>query len=166
MMNRWMFDASLYVCHCGLPISIRDKPNAFLENSTTQFVVCQKNYKDPSKCRYFKYMAEDYHLCDCHTQASLRVTKSGIHIGIFFFLLKIYYNLFTHKTMVIITVQPLVRKARTFQQNAPFVSAIIQQTIGDVQLLKIFKPITTVTPKQTLITVSTTTTNSTKITLM
>jgi hypothetical protein len=81
MMNRWMFDASLYVCHCGLPVSIRDKPNAFLENSTTQFVVCQKNYTDPSRCRYFKYMAEDYHLCDCHTQASLRVPKSGIHIG-------------------------------------------------------------------------------------
>lgn len=81
MMNRWMFDGNLYVCHCGLPVSIRDKPNSFLDNSTTQFVVCQKNYTDPSRCRYFKYMAEDYHLCNCHTQASLRVAKSGIHIG-------------------------------------------------------------------------------------
>jgi hypothetical protein len=53
----------------------------FLENSTTQFVVCQKNYTDSSRCRYFKYMAEDYHLCDCRTQALLRVAKSGIHIG-------------------------------------------------------------------------------------
>jgi hypothetical protein len=57
-MNRWMFDESLYVCHCGLRVSIRDKSNAFLENSTTQFVVCQKNYTDPSRCRYFKYKIE------------------------------------------------------------------------------------------------------------
>lgn len=47
MMNRQMFDPSLYVSHCKLPVSIRDNPNVYLENSTTQFVVCQKNYTSP-----------------------------------------------------------------------------------------------------------------------